>query len=287
MQQTRSLPLWSRLPRELLQAVLLQTDIIAALVFRDEFTVGQLLKRDSAVANIETQRAWLLLAAYVPYLLAVQDDQQPSSIEMLELLLASDIIFAPNAVKAFYSIQDALDRLYESPWLLDNIDALFVLVQRLQVNSQQRLSMLKRIWREVPATCRERLLPILTNRSDMDAIGTLGCTITSANQLHFLPLGEAGRQHVDKAPSKTRSQSPLLTRRAAEQDNLPVLRWCCHQFSPGKEISIVELASLAYVHCSMEVLDHLLQKDYDTIAQHCLQSQKVLSQQLYSVAQLQ
>ncbi|KAL7746765.1 hypothetical protein RI367_007929 [Sorochytrium milnesiophthora] len=220
MQQTRNLPLWSRLPRKLLQAVLLQSDIVAALLFRDEFTVGQLLKRDSAVADIETQRAWwaaaleggwlrgaqLLLDAYVPYLPAVQDDQQQPSIEMLE---------------------DALDRLYGSTWLLENIDTLFVLVQRLQVNSQQRLSMLKRIWREVPATCRDRLLPILTNRGDTDAMDMLGCIITPTHQMHFLPLGEAGRKHVDKAPSKTRSQSPLLTRRAAEQDNLPVLRWCC------------------------------------------------------------
>ncbi|KAL7748159.1 hypothetical protein RI367_006516 [Sorochytrium milnesiophthora] len=198
---------------------------------------------------------------------------------MLELLLASDIIFAPNAAKAFHNIQDALDRLYELPWLPDNIDTLFALVQRLPVNSQQRLSMLKRIWTEVPATCRERLLPILTNRGDTDAIDEFGCTITSAIQLHFLPLGEAGRQHVDKAPSKTRSQSPLLTRRAAEQDNLPL--------APDKEVPIVELASLAYIHCSMEVLDHLVQEHQDTMAPHFLQSKKVLSQQLYSVAQLQ
>ncbi|KAL7748673.1 hypothetical protein RI367_006084 [Sorochytrium milnesiophthora] len=144
--------------------------------------------------------------------------------EVQQRLLASDIIFAPNAAKAFRSVRGALDRLYESPWLLDNINTLFALVQRLPVHSQQRLPMLKRIWTEVPATCRARLLPILTNRGDTDATDELGCIITSAIQLHFLPLGEAGQQYVDKAPSKTRSQSPLLTRRAAEQDNLPVLR---------------------------------------------------------------
>ncbi|KAL7746829.1 hypothetical protein RI367_007875 [Sorochytrium milnesiophthora] len=177
---------------------------------------------------------------------------------MLELLLASDIIFAPNAAKAFQSIQGGLDRLYESPWLLDNIDTLFALVQRLPIHSQQRLPMLKQIWREVPATCRERLSPILTNRGDMDAISTLGCNITPTLQMHFLPL-----------------------------DNLPVLHWCCDQLAPANEIPIVELASLAYSHCSMEVLDHLVQEHQDTMAPHFLQSQKVLSQQLYSVAQLQ
>ncbi|KAL7745852.1 hypothetical protein RI367_008837 [Sorochytrium milnesiophthora] len=273
MQQTRNLPLWSRLPRELLQAVLLQTEIVAALVFGDGFTVGQLLKRDSAVADIEKQRAWWaavlatgwlpgaqrLLDAFVPYLPTMQDDQQPPWIEMLELLLASDIIFAPNAAKAFHNVQDALDRLYELPWLLDNIDTHFALVQRLPVHSQRRLPMLRRIWTEVPATCRARLLPILTNRGDMDAIDELGCTITPALQMHFLPLVNL----------------PLFAMRAAEQDNLPVLCWCCDQLAPAKEISIVELASLACVHCSMEVLDHLVQEHQDTMAPHFLQSQKL------------
>ncbi|KAL7747560.1 hypothetical protein RI367_007001 [Sorochytrium milnesiophthora] len=305
MQPKRNLPLWSRLPRELLQAVLLQTDIVAALLFRDEFTVGQLLKRDSAVADIETQRTWwtaalasgwlpgaqLLLDAYVSYLPTMQDDQQQPSIEMLELLLASDIIFAPNAAKAFHNVQDALDRLYELPWLLDNIDTLFALVQRLSMCSQRRLPMLKRIWTEVPTSCRERLLPILTNRSDMDAISTLGCNITPTLQMHFLPLGEAGRQHgvrlLTWLQKKRPVNLPLFAMRAAEQDNLPVLRWCCDQLAPAKEIPIVELASLAYIHCSMEVLDHLVQEHHGAMAPHFLQSKKVLSQQLYSVAQLQ
>ncbi|KAL7752121.1 hypothetical protein RI367_002651 [Sorochytrium milnesiophthora] len=300
MQQTRNLPLWSRLPRELLQAVLLQTEIVAALVFGDGFTVGQLLKRDSAVADIETQRAWwaaalasgwlrgaqLLLDAYVSYLPTMQDDQQQPSIEMLELLLASDIIFAPNAAKAFRSVQDALDRLYELPWLLDNIDTLFALVQRLPVHSQRRLPMLKRIWTEVPATCRERLLPILTNRGDTGAIDKLGCTITPALQMHFLPLGQAGRKHGIQLLAWLQKKRPVnlevFAMRAAERDNLPVLRWCCDQFSPDKEVPIVELASLADVHCSMEVLDHLVQEHQDTMAPHFLQSE--LLQQHYPTA---
>ncbi|KAL7750094.1 hypothetical protein RI367_004609 [Sorochytrium milnesiophthora] len=192
----QQIPLWRRLPRELQHAVLERTNIATTVRVQDENMAQLLVKRDLCIADMATQRAWwtavletswlpgakILLDAYVPYLPVLQEDALAPTPEILQLLLANEMVLPPDS-----PIPEPGQQL---TWQLDNIETLMTLVCRLSSDTPQRSKIRGDI----------EMLDMLKYEPDIDHV------------LHCLLPGDESKQHAVKIAIGLVSQISLTAK---------------------------------------------------------------------------